>query len=82
MPATEERPALERLYAAAIPPPLPRPPQAPRDRTLLPLAWAATLMVLAGLAAATVIWRTDVMRAWPPSERLYAALGLLHAPAE
>ncbi len=78
----DERPALERLYAAAIPPPLPQPPPIPRGRTLLPVAWAATLMVLAGLAAAAVTWRTDVMRAWPPSERLYAALGLVHTPAE
>jgi hypothetical protein len=25
---------------------------------------------------AAVAWRGDIMRAWPPSERIYAVLGL------
>ena len=41
------------------------------------LAWAASLAVLGALIWAMIAWRADVMRAWPPSERLYAALGLL-----
>ena len=41
--------------------------------------WAASIAVLLILVWAAVAWRSDVMRAWPPSERLYTALGL---PAE
>jgi predicted Zn finger-like uncharacterized protein len=40
------------------------------------LAWSLSLLVLAGLAVAAVQWRGQVMAAWPPSERLYVALGL------
>ncbi len=38
--------------------------------------WAASILFLAALVWAAVAWRGDVMRAWPPSERLYSALGL------
>ena len=38
-------------------------------------AWAVSVVVLAGLVVAAVHFRTDVMRGWPPSERLYAMLG-------
>ena len=41
------------------------------------LAWAASLVLLGAFVWAMIAWRTGVMRAWPPSERLYAALGLL-----
>jgi predicted Zn finger-like uncharacterized protein len=39
-------------------------------------AWALSLLVLAGAAGAAVAWRTQVIAAWPPSERVFAALGL------
>jgi len=38
--------------------------------------WAASIALVAGMAWASVAWRGDVMHAWPPSERIYAALGL------
>ena len=38
--------------------------------------WAVSIAAVAGLLWAAVAWRSDVMRAWPPSERLYMALGL------
>lgn len=38
--------------------------------------WAVSITVLFALVWAAVTWRSDVMRAWPPSERLYTALGL------
>ncbi len=44
--------------------------------TALRLAWAASLLVLAIGAWEAVAWRSSVMRAWPPSQRLYATLGL------
>ena len=54
----------------------PPPPSAPRGRLALRLCWAASLLVLAIGAWQSVAWRSAVMRAWPPSQRLYAALGL------
>ena len=40
------------------------------------LGWLATVAVLAAIGWAAVTWRTDVIAAWPPSQRVYAALGL------
>ena len=39
------------------------------------LGWAASLIVLAVLLSASVHWRMAIMQAWPPSVRLYVALG-------
>jgi predicted Zn finger-like uncharacterized protein len=38
--------------------------------------WVFSVLLLIGLAAASVAWRTQVMAAWPPSQRVYGALGL------
>jgi hypothetical protein len=46
---------------------------------LLRLAWAASVLILVLLAWAAYGWRAEIMHAWPASERLYAALGLLPA---
>jgi predicted Zn finger-like uncharacterized protein len=43
---------------------------------LIAIAWALTIAVLGGGGYAAVAKRTDVMRAWPPSERAYRVLGL------
>ncbi len=43
------------------------------------IAWLASLVVLAALVFAAYAWRDRIMAAWPPSERLYVALGLGHA---
>lgn len=40
------------------------------------VAWVLSVLVLVGLGAAAVQWRTQVMAAWPPSQRVYVALGL------
>ncbi len=40
------------------------------------LGWAASLVLLIGLAWAGLHWRDHVMHAWPASTRLFAALGL------
>ncbi len=54
----------------------------PRRSGAAPLiAWLASLAVLIALVFAAYAWRDRVMAAWPPSERLYAALGLAHAPS-
>ena len=62
-------------------PSLPFPPLAAKPRllrvgTLVLAGWAISLVLLAGLGWGSVRWRDSVMRVWPPSERLYAALGL------
>ena len=40
------------------------------------LAWAASLIVLAALAWGAYAGRTGIVAAWPPSIRVYHALGL------
>ncbi len=48
---------------------------APRRRGAL-IAWAVSLLLLALLIWAAFAFRSNVMGAWPPSERLFALLGL------
>ena len=38
--------------------------------------WAGSALLVALGAWSVIAWRQDVMHAWPPSGRLYAALGL------
>ena len=56
---------------------------APRPANRLPLlaAWVVSFGLLAGLCWAAVTYRDAVIRAWPPSERGYLALGLGQRPA-
>jgi hypothetical protein len=37
----------------------------------------SVLVLLAGIGAA-IVWHGPISRAWPPSLRVYAALGLAH----
>ena len=65
---TTARPsAMDRLAAHA---------EWPRPSVQLRLAWAASVALLLLAAAAAYTWRVDIMAAWPPSARGYAALGL------
>lgn len=41
------------------------------------LAWIGSLVLLGVLIWAMIAWRSDVIRIWPPSERLYSVLRLL-----
>jgi predicted Zn finger-like uncharacterized protein len=78
--------------AAAVPEALPAPPAiaplsspAPaRRRSKAPLAaaWLLTIAVLAGLGWAAFDRRAVIMEAWPPSIRVYAALGLVTPSAD
>ncbi|WP_244457213.1 zinc-ribbon domain-containing protein [Roseomonas fluvialis] len=82
-PAAAPEPAPE----SAPPPPTAEPPVAPTvtertpvaqdqsDRALLG-AWAASVLVVAGGAAAMLAFRAQLMAAWPPVTRLFAVLGL------
>jgi predicted Zn finger-like uncharacterized protein len=40
------------------------------------LGWLLSVLVLAMLGGAAVAWRGDIMAAWPPSQRVYVAVGL------
>ena len=51
-----------------------RPRQAP-----VAVGWVLSLLVLAALGWGAYATRTEVMRAWPPSERAYKAIGLSDA---
>ncbi|NKE43665.1 hypothetical protein HB662_02680 [Roseomonas frigidaquae] len=50
-------------------------PSSPPDRFAL-AGWLVTLLVLALAAYAGYAFRAEIMTAWPPSQRLYALLGL------
>ncbi len=55
----------------------PEPSPAAPGLAVAPLiAWAASLVLLIGLGWAGLHWRELLMQAWPPSARLFAALGL------
>jgi hypothetical protein len=58
--------------------PMPAPPAPVRKgaSALSIFAWVLTLAVLGGAGYAAITWRTQVVAAWPPSERVFAALGL------
>lgn len=48
---------------------------APAGRSVM-IAWIVSLLVIAALIWAAFAFRNEVMGAWPPSARLYAAIGL------
>jgi len=66
--AAVPRPAAPRPdVLRTLPPPPPRQPA---------LAWAASLLIILGALGAGILFRAPIIKAWPPSTRLYAALGL------
>ncbi len=64
--------AIDRLMAT------PQPKSGPRVALLL--AWLVSLVLVAGPLGAAYVERSTVMALWPPSIRLYAALGLAGTP--
>jgi hypothetical protein len=62
-----------RLARAPSFPPADAPPARRRGAGA---AWAASILVLAGLAFAAVQFRAEIMQGWPPSQRLYAVFGV------
>jgi hypothetical protein len=63
MPAS---PARERAPVASAPP----------DQAALLRAWVASLVVMIGAMVGLLVFRSEVMAAWPPATRMFAALGL------
>ncbi len=83
MPVPEEpEPAILTEAADESAPPDPHPvslPVSPAGRRLsraVAAGWVATVLIVGGAAWAGVTRRDSVMQAWPPTERIYAALGL------
>lgn len=72
-PSAEDRP--EPKPAAPAPAPSRLAVNLPPGSAVL-AGWAASVAILALLTWAAVTWRDDIMRAWPASERAYAAIGL------
>ena len=60
--------AMDRL--ASHPAPVPR-----RDGRLV-AAWVASVVLLLAVVIGLIAWRGPIMHAWPPSIRLFDALGL------
>ena len=81
-PAAEREPEREPPQAPRQPPPLTAMdrlaahPAVPQSDRLLQLAWALSLLLLVAVAGAGYVWRSEVMQAWPPSARIYAAFGV------
>jgi hypothetical protein len=53
-----------------------QPVAVPRANSWLRVAWVASFLVLVLAGWSAVVWRDDVMRVWPPSARVYGAVGL------
>jgi len=79
------RPAIRAAETPLVPPAtFPAGISQPRPRLSYPrrrpsrvlLGWIATILVCAGAGFAAYHFRPAVMHAWPPSIRLYRALGL------
>jgi hypothetical protein len=60
---------MDRL--ASHPAPMPR-----QQNRALAAAWAVSLVVLLLAAGTAIAWRDDIIQAWPPSARVFIALGL------
>ena len=54
-------------------------PATPRPSSALRLAWAGSIILLVLLIAMAIAWRSEVTTLWPPSARVYSALGLQSA---
>ena len=63
--------AMDRLAAHA---------DLPQPSVRLRLAWGASVVLLVLLAGGAYVWRGDVVAAWPPRARAYAAFGLHPQP--
>jgi predicted Zn finger-like uncharacterized protein len=67
----------DRLHVDIGPSIVPRPQPSSRARGIeTAMALSLSVLVLCAAGAAAYVWRSDVMAAWPPSQRLFRALEL------
>jgi predicted Zn finger-like uncharacterized protein len=86
--APPPQPPADRPPAAAEAAPRPasamdrlvQPPTRSSSLVRLRLAWLASAVLLVTLAWGAYAWRAQIVTAWPPSARLYAAFGMQPAP--
>ena len=83
VPASPLRPEASPPPAAIVPLVadrlVPEPDEAPPRRgkpVLAAIAWAVSVVLLAGAGWAAVAWRAEIMASWAPSRRLFMLLGL------
>ncbi len=83
--AVEPPPVAEPEPEPELPPPplvetadrlAPLPPPPPARRLPLLLAWVGSLAVIVAAVVAALVFHGAISHAWPPSQRVYAALGL------
>jgi predicted Zn finger-like uncharacterized protein len=75
-PEPEPEPDEKLPFFERLPPEPLHPPAADGPRVAVIAAWLVSILVLAGLCAAAITWRQPIERAWPPSVRAYALIGL------
>ena len=81
-PEPEPKPGLAPLSAAMPEPPArlaPPPPPAEQRQWSILAAWLGSGVVIVAALTLAFVFRAPVMQAWPPSQRVYAALGLQEA---
>lgn len=80
LPPPEQEPEPEAAAESQPEPPpapaAPAPAPAVVRRTGLLVAWLVTAAVIIGAVVGVVTRRDDLVRAWPPAERAYRAVGL------
>jgi predicted Zn finger-like uncharacterized protein len=72
---------LRQTAATAFGDPIEETPADAVSATRTPVgAWIASIAFLVALAISGIVFRAQVIHAWPASERLYSAIGLAPAP--
>ena len=79
-PALAIAPVMARLRIARFRLPIPLLPWIRSSLRPSGLGWVASVVALAGLLVAAGYWRMAIMQDWPPSVRLYTALGARSPP--
>ncbi len=51
-------------------------PALSRPDRVLQAAWGVSVLLIVLAVGAGYVWRGEIMHAWPPSERMYAAFGM------
>lgn len=77
----EDHPPAPRVPPRRAPRPLAPPPvEEPLTKPgpAVVVAWALSILIVLGVIVGGVVLRDRVMSVWPPSARLYTALGLTH----
>ena len=84
-------PATDEEILPRVAPPVPAiaatdrlapPERSPASHFWLMLAWVMTFIFMGSVVAATIVWRADIVRAWPPSALILSPNSLIKAAPE